>query len=54
MSIQPHPIEGYCTCTPVRALYWSAREHAWCHTDGYQCPASADRPAPETAEAVLF
>lgn len=56
-----HPVQGYCGCADARgcpdprAIYWSHnRELAWCHTDGFPCPSSAGRLAPEPEEWTLF
>lgn len=45
----------HCFCEGgPRVIAWSGQLRAWAHSDGYQCPDSTRRPAPETAEAVLF
>ncbi len=44
----------FCPATGPRVIAWADRERAWCHTDGYPCPSTAKRPAPETAGAVLL
>ena len=33
-----YPVQAICL-EERRALYWSDRERAWCHMDGWPCPA---------------
>lgn len=54
-AAQPLGVRVHCFCPGgPRVIEWSGRHHSWCHTDGWACPDSTGRPAPDTAGAVLF
>ena len=56
MTAVTHPIQGHCECPEGgRCITWGTwtAPAAWCHTDGYPCPTSTGRPAPEMAQAEM-